>query len=142
MKFTYNQKEVYTQADVEELFAQHEGFVKKQFKDYVSKEDYEKIFNELKPYKAEKRSNHITSLVKDLTDDKKLDAAIRLAAISEEDDDNSIISKVSDVIKQNDFLAKTPVVDPAGTKPAVEKPTKQVLDVKAPTGKDIALKNL
>lgn len=67
---------------------------------------------ELTPFKQEKRTKHISSLVSDLTTEDKLADALALAGISDEDDDETIKAKVSKTIETRAYLQKdagTPV---------------------------------
>lgn len=66
----------------------------------------DELNGELTPFKQEKRNKHINSLVKDLTSDDKLSDAIALAGLNEEDDDESIKSKVNKVIESRQYLQK------------------------------------
>ncbi len=120
-KFDYSQKETYTQAELDAILGQHKAFLNV---DGLTSE-LDTVKGELKPLKDKARMKHMTSLVSDLTDSDKLTAAIKLANITDEDDDEGIKNKVAQAIKENKFLAKAVITDPAGIK-------KETLEQKAP----------
>ncbi len=111
MKFIYKKAETYSQEDLDGILEQHFKFSTKQYANYVSPEDVQRLKDELTPLKVEKRNSHITGLVKDLTDSDKINDAILLANISEDDTDEDITSKVSKVIEERNYLQKTVVDD-------------------------------
>lgn len=101
--------------------------------------DLDKANGELKPFKDKERNAQISSIVGDLTDEEKLPAAIKLADIQEDDEEDVIKEKVAKVIEENPFLGKTKVTDPAAAKTV----TKKVQEVKKPEPKiNDKLKNL
>ncbi len=121
-EFKYTQKETYSQSELDEILGQHSKFVEGGYKGYVSEDEHKKLIDELKPFKAEKRFNHISDIVKDLTDsNEKTKDAIALANISEDDDDETIKTKVSKVIEEREYLQK----QKAGIPPEINK-TKKV----------------
>lgn len=95
----FDGKESFTAADVHAIISDAIKFGQSEFKDYVSPEAHNKLVEELKPYKASERKSKINSLVGNLTDEDKLADAIALAGLTDEDDDNAITTKVSEVIK-------------------------------------------
>lgn len=111
-KFDYNLKDTYTQEELDAILGQHKSFLNVD----AIKTELESVKGELTPLKQKARMKHISGLVSDLTDSNKVTAAIKLADITDEDDDEGIKSKVAKAIKENTFLAKTGITDPAGIK--------------------------
>ena len=68
--------------------------------------DIKSMGDELTPLKSEKRKSHISSLVGDITSKDKIADAIALSGITEEDDDETIKSKVSKTINERTYLQK------------------------------------
>ena len=122
MSFFYNKKETYTQEEVDNLLAQHQNFVKKEFiKTNESevkkiKDELEKVKQELIPYKQNERTNHLLELGKDLTSVEQLKAAIKLADIKEDDDDKKVIESLTKIIKENSFLQNNTKLPDEGSK--------------------------
>lgn len=120
-------KETFTLDEINSIIADVTGFVGSQFKEFVSPEEVSKIKDELKPYKQKERKDKINSLVGELTDADKLEAAIALANLNEEDDDATITTKVKGVIEKSAFLQKTQTKDPAVIKNGTQKTTEITL---------------
>ena len=122
MSFFYDKKETYTQEEVDNLLAQHKNFVNKEFSKTNEsevkkiKDELEKVKQELIPYKQNEKTNHLLELGKDLTSEKQLKAAIKLADIKDDYDDEKIIQVITNVIKENDFLQSNPKLPNEGSK--------------------------
>lgn len=124
MAFKYEKKESYTQQELDSILEQHDGFVKKQFKEYVSPEDYSKVVEELKPLRSEKRNSHVKSLVKGITSDNKLDKLIKYSDIKDDDDDETVINKANKLAKEDDYFKVNSGV-PIEIKKEIKKEVKQ-----------------
>lgn len=66
----------------------------------------ETMKGELTPFKEAKRKSHLQTLVGDLTSEEKLNDAIALSGITDEDDDEAIKAKVSKTIEGRAYLQK------------------------------------
>ncbi|MCS5736365.1 UNVERIFIED_CONTAM: hypothetical protein RF648_17760 [Kocuria sp. CPCC 205274] len=80
------------------------------------KTDYESKISEASKITSEAKNNKIRGLAKDLTDESKLEAAIKLSDLTEEDTPELAVEKIKKTIEANAFLGKTPTTDPAGVK--------------------------
>lgn len=77
--------------------------------------------NELTPFKAEVRTKKINSLVGKLTENSKLNDAISLAKLTDDDTDEEIVNKVKGVIEARPYLQPVAVSDESAKKTLTEK---------------------
>lgn len=137
MEYRYNKKETYSQEDVDKILENHTVFNgNKLEKEYVTIETYNKVVDELKPLKGEKRTSHIKSLVKDFTGDSKIDKLIKFSEIKDEDTDEEIIAKAQKLAKEDDYFQ---VAKPGAPEIVLEKKTIKQEESKK---KDSKYKNL
>ncbi len=106
MPFIYDKKESYSQADIDNLLEQHKGFVSKGYKDFVSKEDYDKVIEELKPFKTQARKEKIKTLLPDNANTEMFDDILSIASIDKEDNDDIIAEKLSKTIESRSWYQK------------------------------------
>jgi len=104
MKFKYNKKETYTDADIEEILSQHAKFTTKQYDGYKSPDEVKELSEKLSTFETEKRNTHIASIAKGLTRSGLEKDAILLAGINPEDDDDTVKNKLQATVKERKFL--------------------------------------
>lgn len=114
--FNYPKKDSYTQEDLDTLLTQHSTFVGASYKDYVSKEEYDKVQEELKPFKEEKRNSHLKSLVPSNANIDEYDTLLALSKVSDEDDDDTIKSKFEATVKAKSYLQKSSAPAPEASR--------------------------
>ena len=120
MEFKYEKKETYTQEDLNNLLEQHSNFIEKNFKDYVNPEEYNKIVEELKPFKENERKSAISKHLPENAHPEATDDIIKLANISDEDDEETIKTKLADTVNSKKYLQNTQTADPQAEKTKVE----------------------
>lgn len=101
-QFEYTQKESYSADEVKDIISQHASFLGTE---KISKE-LETVKGELAPFKEKARQTHLKTIAKGLTDDDKLGDAIALTKITDEMDDESIKSAISETINSRTWLQK------------------------------------
>ena len=120
MDFKYNKKETYTQEDLDAILEQHTGFVAKDFKDFVSPEDYKQVVDELAPFKEEANNKRMSGLMPDNAHPAAINDIIALSGVNPEDDDEAIKEKLSKTIADRPHLQKPETQDGDVAKPKVE----------------------
>ena len=112
MEFKYGKKETYTQEDLDNILSQHTGYVEKGFKDFVSAEDFNKVVEELKPFKEAEQNKKITGLMPENANQGAINDIIAIANIQPEDDENAIKEKLSKTIADRPHFQTAETVDP------------------------------
>lgn len=103
-EFEYDKKESYTQQEMDKILGENQKFVAAGFKGYVSEEDHNKVLEELKPFKEEKRKSTIKGLLPKEANAEMFDDILALAKIGEDDDESAIKTKLADTIKDRNYL--------------------------------------
>ncbi len=89
--------------------------------------DLEAANGELAPYKKQEQESKLSSLMPDNAHPDRHEDIVKLSGIEDNDDDETIKSKLSDTVSGRDYLQSKPTADPA-----VAKEEKVKTEVKKP----------